>query len=127
MALRRKQVGNNWLSVVLAAVVGVGGFSWQMREASADVTYTVVLTAGTHPGTVTIPDSFGGDVDVSNTLSTPITVTSISVSPGLSNRFRSAHSSIHVGSGVAANTPITNGLQFCPFGTVYDPDTGTCL
>lgn len=127
VALRRQQTGNTWLGLVLAAVVGVGGYGWQMREASADGNYTVVLTAGTNPGTVTIPDSFGGGVDVSNTLSTPITVISLSFSPALTGRFNSVASPVHVGSSVAANSTVTNGLVFCPPDQILDPGSGTCI
>lgn len=120
--LRRQRMGGTWLGLVLAAVVGVGGYGWQMREASADVTYTVVLTAGTNPGTVTIPGLWGGGVFVTNSLSTPVVISTITFSPALAGSSVSEYSPLKVGSALASNT--TSEIYFCPPGTLPDGHGG---
>ncbi|MBK9440277.1 MAG: hypothetical protein IPN53_02790 [Comamonadaceae bacterium] len=81
-----RQKSGSLMVLCLAVTLGLLGWVADVRQASAIPTSTVVLTAGTNPGTLALPDVFGGPVDVQNTLSTPVTITSITVKSTLANR-----------------------------------------
>ncbi|MBK9444116.1 MAG: hypothetical protein IPN53_23645 [Comamonadaceae bacterium] len=106
--LLRKQ-GKHFSAWMLAAMLGIAGGSVHMEQAAAvGATYTVVLAPGSNIGTVTIPGSPGlTPVSVQNTLTVPVTVTSISVRSGLT---LDAATTLMINQVVPGSSTVVNGV-----------------
>jgi hypothetical protein len=94
-----------WL--LTAALAGVG-MATDLRQALADALYTVVLGGSNNPATVTLPDAYTWPVAVQNSLSTPVTLTSLTLKPGLE---LVTGSILQVGSVLAGGSTVTAGLN----------------
>lgn len=121
-ALRRKSRG--LVGLLLTAAAGTTGMVLEMRQAQAAATYTVVLTAGSNSASVAIPDAANGSVNVQNTLSTTVTITSITAKATLS---MAPSSPLKVGSTLAAGATASGAIFVCNPGQVYDPVLGGCI
>jgi hypothetical protein len=104
MLRKRSSILMAW--VLTAALAGVG-MTTDLRQALADALYTVVLGGGSNPATVTLPDGYSGPVAVHNSLSTPVTLTSLTVKPGLE---LVTGSTLQVGSVLAGGSTVAAGL-----------------
>ncbi len=103
----RKRSSTLMAWVLTAALAGVG-MATDFRQALADALYTVVLGGGSNPATVTLPDGYSGLVAVQNSLSTPVTLTSLTVKPGLE---LVTGSTLQVGSVLAGGSTVAAGLN----------------
>ena len=121
LALRHKS--GSLMALCLAVTLGLLGWVADMRQARAIVPATVVLTVGTNPGTLVLPDYWIGAVDVQNTQGSLVTITSIT---GKSTLTLDPLSPLTAGSTLAAGATSVGGILLtCPPGYVRLPD-GTC-
>jgi len=79
-----------------------------LRQAMADLLYTVVLGGGSNPATVTVPDGYTGPVAVPNISASDITIASLELNPSLE---LVGSSPLHVGSVVPAQSTVAAGLN----------------
>ncbi len=105
MLRKRSSTLMTW--VLTAALAGVG-MATDLRQALADVLYSVVLGGGSNPATVTLPDGYTGTVAVQNSLGTPVSITSLTLKPGLE---LATGSTLQVGSVLAAGSVVAGGLN----------------
>ncbi len=103
----RKRASSVMTWVLTAALVGVG-MATDLRQALADVLYTVVLGGGSNPATVTLPDGYTGTVAVQNSLGTPVTINTLTFKPGLE---LVTGSTLQVGSVLAGGSTVAAGLN----------------
>ena len=105
MLRKRSSTLMTW--VLTAALAGVG-MATDLRQALADVLYTVVPGGGSNPATVTLPDGYTGTVAVQNSLGTPVTINTLTLKPGLELL---TGSTLQVGSVLAGGSTVAAGLN----------------
>jgi len=102
---KRSSTLMSWL--LTAALLGTV-MAIDLRQAMADLLYTVVLGGGSNPATVTVPDGYTGPVAVQNISASDITIVSLELNPSLE---LVGSSPLHVGSVVPAQSTVTAGLN----------------
>jgi len=106
MVLRKRS--STLMSWVLTAALLGAGVVTDLRQAMADLLYTVVLGGGSNPATVTVPDGYTGPVAVQNISASDITIVSLELNPSLE---LVGSSPLHVGSVVPAQSTVAAGLN----------------